>query len=175
MYRDDDGNKGAQQRAYQEGEAAFPNSPKDDDYAPEDPEEGRVKWAGGHLLANELGGIGEYLNMHGQMAASNSGNAKDGWVHEASWRAKEIELAKFASEDHQEIRNYQVRATRDVDGVPSEVVMRWEEVTYRRNEEGTVETDSNGQPLIESVVTKERVFPNKPEVNYGPQTRYKGR
>ncbi|WP_446226568.1 hypothetical protein ACTWPB_08960 [Nocardia sp. IBHARD005] len=175
QYRDDDSKRGAQQRAYQEGEAAYPSNPPNRILTPEEAENARVKWAGGHLVANELGGFGEYLNMHGQMAASNSGNMRDGWVHEASWRAKEVELAEFSSADHQDVRNYQVRTVRDADGVPSEVVMRWQEVTYARDPDGSVRMGPGNEPVVESVVTKERAYPNRPEVNYGPQDRYKGR
>jgi hypothetical protein len=174
-YRDDDSGKGAQQRAYQEGEAAYPSNPPDRTLTPEELENSRVKWAGGHLLANELGGLGEYLNMHGQMAGSNSGNAKDGWFHAPSWRAKESELVEFSSQPHQDVQNYQVRTTREADGVPTEVTMRWQEVTYARNADGSVQIGPDNKPVVENVVTKERVFPNRPEVNYGPQTRYKGR
>ncbi|MEC3955031.1 alpha/beta hydrolase [Nocardia sp. CDC153] len=172
-YRDDDSGKGAQQRAYQEGEAAYPSNPGYELTGAE-LERSRIKWAGGHLLANELGGLGEYLNMHPQMAASNSGNRKDGWVHEASWRAKENQLVAFAKEEHQEIRNYQVKMTREADGVPSDVIMRWQEVTYVRNGDGSVHLDVDGKPVVQSVVTKERVFPNR-EANFGPQDRYKNR
>ncbi|MFE3222517.1 alpha/beta hydrolase [Nocardia sp. NPDC059228] len=172
-YRDDDGGKGAQQRAYQEGEAAYPSNPGYELTAAE-LEKSRIKWAGGHLLANELGGLGEYLNMHPQMAASNSGNRKDGWMHEASWRAKENQLVAFANEEYQDIRNYQVKMTREADGVPSDVIMRWQEVTYVRNGDGRVHLDVDGKPVVQSVVTKERVFPNR-EANFGPQDRYKNR
>lgn len=174
-YRDDDAGKGAQQRAYQEGEAAYPSNPPDRTLTPQEVDNSRVKWAGGHLLANELGGFGEYLNMHGQMAASNSGNARDGWFHDPSWRAKENELVEFSRQDHQDIQNYQVRATREADGVPTEVTMRWQEVTYARNADGSVQLGPDNKPIVENVVTKERVFPNRPEVNYGPQTAYKNR
>lgn len=173
-HRDDDKKKGAQQRAYQEGEAAFPKEPPGRTLTPEELEQARIKWAGGHLLANELGGIGEYLNMHPQMAASNSGNERDGWVHAASWRAKENQLVEFSKQDGQDVRNYQVKMTRDADGVPDAVVMRWQEVTYARNPDGSVKLGPDGKPEVESVVAKERVFPNK-EANYGPQRRYSKR
>ncbi|WP_329790156.1 hypothetical protein V1227_39375 [Lentzea sp. DG1S-22] len=171
-YRDDDSGKGAQQRAYQEGEAAYPSNPPDRELTPQELENSRVKWAGGHLLANELGGLGEYLNMHPQMAASNSGNIRDGWVHAASWREKENYLVEFASKEHQDVQNYQVRATRGADGVPDEVTMRWQEVTYEVDANGKPKLDADGNKIVENVVTKERVFPNRPEVNYGPTNRY---
>lgn len=176
--RDDSGHDGAQRRAQMEGEAAYPkpSDPATSGLTPEQIERSRVKWAGGHLVANEFGGFGEYLNMHPQMAASNSGNFRDGWVHDASWRAQEKELGAFAKEPHQDIHNYQVRMERGEDGVPSEVIMRWQEVTYERGPDGSVVLDENGDKKIQSVVTKERVFPNRPEeVNYGPDRRYKGR
>ncbi|MFF2554733.1 hypothetical protein ACFVUS_27280 [Nocardia sp. NPDC058058] len=176
-HRDDDPRKGAQQRAYQEGEAAYPSRPGG--VAPTDPQakaNAQVRWAGGHLLANALGGLGEYLNMHPQMAASNSGNARDRWIHAASWRAKEDQLIAFAAVEYQSIGNYQVKMIRRHDGVPDEVVMRWQEITYERNRDGGVRCDDDGKPVVESVVTKERVFPNNPnEVNFGPDTRYSGR
>ncbi|MEV6095093.1 ADP-ribosyltransferase [Nocardia sp. NPDC051981] len=173
-HRDDDSKKGAQKRANQEGEAAFPKNPPGRTLTLLERAKARIKWAGGHLLANELGGLGEYLNMHPQMAASNSGNDRDGWVHAASWRAKENQLVEFASQDHQDIRNYQVKMIREADGVPASVVMRWQEVTYARNSDGTVQLGLNGKPVVESVVTKERAFSNK-EANFGPATPYNGR
>lgn len=146
----------AQGRAGREGDAAYAGHP----------EHQRVKWHGGHLAANESGGPGEYVNMYGQMAGSNSGNARDGWIHEASWRRQETDLSAFASAPHQDVRNYQVRMTRAESGVPDAVTMRWQEVTYR--------TGPDGNLVEETRVTKERVFPNDPEkVNYGPMQRYK--
>ncbi|MFD7841561.1 alpha/beta hydrolase [Nocardia sp. NPDC059764] len=173
-FRDDDGGKGAQQRAFQEGESAYPSDPPGRSLSADEIELARIKWAGGHLMANELGGLGEYLNMHPQMAASNSGNNRDGWVHAASWRAKENQLVAFAREEHQDIRDYQVKMTREVDGVANEVVMRWQEVTYARNDDGSVRLGFDGNPIVESVVTKERVFPNR-GANFGPQDRYSKR
>ncbi|MEU0540323.1 ADP-ribosyltransferase [Nocardia sp. NPDC005978] len=176
-FRDDDGKKGAQQRAYQEGEAAYPNN----EQPPRrlsliEAARAAVKWAGGHLIANELGGLGEYLNMHPQMAASNSGNLRDRWTHEASWRAKEKYLVKFAEAKHQDIRNYQVKMTRGPNGVADEVMMRWQEVTYARDAAGKVVLGSDNLPLVEKIETKERVFPGKPELtNYGPDRRYANR
>ncbi|MFD6400909.1 hypothetical protein [Nocardia sp. NPDC060249] len=175
-YRDDDSKKGAQKRAYQEGEAAYPSNPSGRDLTPEEIEDSRIKWAGGHLLANELGGIGEYLNMHGQMAASNSGNDRDGWNYAASWRAQESALADFAGEAHQDIRNYQVSAPRASNGVPDEVVMRWQEVIFSRNPDGTVQIGPDNEPVVESIETRERVFTNiAGSAHFGPPTRYYGR
>ncbi|GGM89466.1 hypothetical protein GCM10011609_27950 [Lentzea pudingi] len=59
--------------------------------------------------------------------------------------------------------------------MPTEVTMRWQEVTYARNADGTVHMGPDNKPVVENVGTKERVFPNRPEVNYAPQSRYKGR
>ncbi|RKT55132.1 hypothetical protein [Saccharothrix australiensis] len=174
-YRDDQKERGSQRRAQMEGEAAFPPETPERPLSDQAKEDARVKWAGGHLLANELGGLGEYLNMHPQMAASNSGNYKDGWTNAASWRAQEVELKNFAEAPGQDIRNYQVRMQRDADGVPGEVTMRWQEVTYKTDANGQPLLDENNRKIVDSVVTKERVFPNKPEVNYGPQDRFKKR
>lgn len=173
-FRDDDGKKGAQQRACQEGEAAYPNN--DPDRQPNQGNEAKTrwKWAGGHLMANEFGGPGESVNMYPQMAASNSGNDRDGWTHAASWRAKEIALAAFAAVPNQEVRNYQVSMIRDSDGVPAEVLMRWQEVTYRLGPDGSVQIDPLGTPVVESIVTKQRRFPNK-GATYGPQIPYTNR
>ncbi|WP_433273688.1 hypothetical protein ACQPZF_19730 [Actinosynnema sp. CS-041913] len=174
-YRDDQKDRGSQRRAQMEGEAAFPpNDAVDRDLSDKEIEDARVKWAGGHIVSNELGGLGEYLNMHPQMAASNSGNYKDGWTNAASWRAQEVELARFSEVASQDIRNYQVRMQRDADGVPGEVTMRWQEVTYKTGPDGAPLVDANDKKIVDSVVTKERVFPNK-EANYGPQDRFKGR
>lgn len=175
--RDDSSRDGAQRRAQMEGEAAYPKPNPDDpnssNLTPQDIENSRIKWAGGHLVANEFGGFGEYLNMHPQMAASNSGNNKDGWIHAASWRAQEIELGQVSKHPHQDVHNYQVRMERGPDGVPSAVTMRWQEVTYQLGPDGKVLEDANGK-IVESVVTKERVFPNR-EANYGADDRFKGR
>jgi hypothetical protein len=197
-YRDDDKKYGAQRRAQMEGEAAYPDKQhapdrdvraaeraarKDPDNNPEPPSptdpvdkaNARVKWAGGHLVANELGGLGEYLNMHPQMASSNSGNYRDGWIHEASWRKQEEDLVAFAKVEGQDIRNYQVRMTRDADGVPSNVTMRWQEVVYQRDANGSI-VMADGKPVVESTVMKERIFPNRPgEVNYGPNEPFEKR
>src|SRR5262249_11898207 len=110
----------AQGRAGREGDAAYDGTPYD-----------HVQWDGGHLAANESGGPGEYVNMFPQMSASNSGNNRDGWVNAASWRAQEEYLRDFGGADNHAVQNYQVRMERGPDGVPTEVTMRWQEVTYQ--------------------------------------------
>lgn len=176
-HRDDDKERGAQRRAQMEGEAAHP-TPQDPDHglSPEELERTRVKYAGGHLVANELGGLGEYLNMHPQMAASNSGNYRDGWVHDASWRKMEKDLGAISRSEGQDIRNYQVRMNRGADGVPPSVEVRWQEVTYRCGPDGKPLTDADGNKIVESVETYQRDFPNEAgDPNYGPQNRFAGR
>ncbi|MEU4746205.1 hypothetical protein AB0G02_37890, partial [Actinosynnema sp. NPDC023658] len=150
-HRDDSGDYSAQGRARGEGQAAYRNT-----------EFEHVRWAGGHLAANEAGGPGEYINMFGQMNASNSGHNRDGWVNAASWRAQEQALARFHSPPTQQIEQYQVEMTRRSDGLPEEVTMRWREVTY----------ESDGV-TVKEVVTKQRVFPNVPEDDlYGNTPQY---
>jgi len=154
----------AQGRAGKEGDAAYAGHPEHEP----------VKWHGGHMAANESGGPGEYINMYGQMAGSNSGNARDGWIHDASWRRQEKDLNSFAGVPHQDVQNYQVRMTRTESGVPDAVTMRWQEVTYKTGPDGKPLHDAGGNLIEESRVTKERVFPNDPDkVNYGPVQRYK--
>jgi hypothetical protein len=157
----------AQGRSGREGDAAYENHPVHGSGYD------HVKWAGGHLAANESGGPGEYINMFPQMAASNSGHAKDGWIHEASWRKQEIDLATFAGAKHQDVQNYQVKMTRGENGVPAEVTMRWQQVTYRVDSAGNPLLDEFGMKIEESRITMERVYPNDPDkVNYGPRTPY---
>ncbi|MEV4145377.1 hypothetical protein AB0J40_17020 [Amycolatopsis sp. NPDC049691] len=139
-----------------------------------DAEYEQVKWAGGHFAANEMGGPGEYVNMHSQMAASNSGNNRDGWIHDASWRKQEVELGRYADHPGQEIENYQVRTEGDLgNGVPANVTMRWQEVQYQVDADGEIVKGADGKPIELSRVTKERDFPNDPsKINYGPNTPY---
>ncbi|MFC3451005.1 hypothetical protein [Amycolatopsis speibonae] len=159
----------SQDRSNAEGKKAFRNHP---DYGAEHKP---VRWAGGHLAANEMGGPGEYINMHPQMAGSNSGNYKDGWIYDASWRAQEVELGKFAGGPGQEIENYQVRMEGDSNGVPENVTMRWQEVVYKVDGNGDIVPGPDGKPIEVSRVTRQRDFPNDPsQVNYGPRTRYAG-
>ncbi|MGW5747051.1 hypothetical protein [Amycolatopsis sp. NPDC003861] len=134
----------------------------------------QVKWAGGHFAANEMGGPGEYVNMHSQMAASNSGNNRDGWIHDASWRRQEVALGEYAARPGHEIENYQVRTTGELPGgVPAEVTMRWQKVTYEVDADGELVLDANGKPIELSRETQERVFKNDPsKINYGPKTPY---
>jgi len=158
-FRDDT----SQGRSGKEGKAAYQNHPEyGNTYA-------HVEWAGGHFSAHEMGGPGEYINMHPQMAASNSGHYKDSWIHDASWRAQEAELGKFDGVPGQKVENYQVRMEGDSNGIPENVVMRWQEVKYA--------VDANGDllpgPVEVSRVTRQRDFPNDPsQVNYGPDTHY---
>ncbi|MER6665495.1 hypothetical protein ABT256_13205, partial [Amycolatopsis japonica] len=159
----------SQDRSNAEGKKAYKNHPDHGD------EHKPVRWAGGHLAANEMGGPGEYINMHPQMAGSNSGNYKDGWIYDASWRAQEVELGKFADRPGQEIENYQVRMEGDSNGVPENVTMRWQEVVYKVDENGDLVPGPDGKPIELSRETKQRDFPNDPsQVNYGPRDRYKG-
>ncbi|MEU3620850.1 hypothetical protein [Amycolatopsis coloradensis] len=157
----------SQDRSNKEGKVAFANHPEyADDFD-------HVRWAGGHLAANEMGGPGEYVNMHPQMAASNSGNYRDGWVHEASWRAQEVELGRYAERPGHEIENYQVRTEGDSNGVPENVTMRWQEVVYEVDDQGIPVPGPDGKPVELSRVTKQRDFPNDPaDVNYGARTHY---
>jgi hypothetical protein len=154
----------SQNRSGGEGRKAFKG---DADYD-------QVKWAGGHFAANEMGGPGEYVNMHSQMAASNSGNNRDGWIHDASWRRQEVALGEYAAHPGQEIENYQVRTTGELPGgVPAEVTMRWQKVTYEIDAEGNLVHGPDGKPIEVSRETQERVFKNDPSViNYGPKTPY---
>jgi hypothetical protein len=154
----------SQDRSGSEGREAFSTDP---DYK-------QVRWAGGHFAANEMGGPGEYVNMHSQMAASNSGNYRDGWVHEASWRAQEVELGRYADHPGQEIENYQVRTEGEVrDGVPENVTMRWQQVEYQVDGQGHIVLGADGEPIELSRVTKERDFPNDPAaINYGENVPY---
>lgn len=134
----------------------------------------QVKWAGGHFAANEMGGPGEYVNMHSQMAASNSGNNRDGWIHDASWRAQEVELGRYAERPGQEIENYQVRTDGELPGgIPRSVTMRWQKVTYEIDADRNLVLGPDGKPIEVSRETQERVFKNDPSViNYGPKTPY---
>ena len=148
--RDDSGDYSAQGRARIEGQVAYQNDP---DYA-------HVRWAGGHLAPNESGAPGEYVNMHGQMNASNSGHNKDGWTHEASWRAQESALADFDRLPGCSVDQVQVKMTRRADGLPEEVTMRWTQT----------EPGADGQPVTH---TYQRVFPNVPEnVNFDEKKKY---
>jgi hypothetical protein len=148
--RDDGGKYTGQGRAGHEGKAAYAGGQYD-----------HVRWAGGHIVANEAGGPGEYINMFGQMNASNSGHYKDGFTNAASWRHEEGKLAKFDAKPNQAITDYQVRMTRRPDGLPEEVTMRWTQVVY--NADGTVASSE--------VFTK--TFKNVPEnVNYAAKTPY---
>ncbi len=151
--RDDSGDYSAQGRAGAEGKAAY-----------EGTEYEHVKWAGGHIVANEAGGPGEYINMFGQMNASNSGHNRDGFSNTATWRAEEAELAKFARQSpNHAVADYQVRMTRREDGLPPTVEMRYTKVVY--NADGTVAS---------SEVYK-KTFKNVPEItNYAPHTPYGG-
>ncbi|AXX29973.1 DNA/RNA non-specific endonuclease [Actinosynnema pretiosum subsp. pretiosum] len=140
--RDDSGDYSAQGRAGAEGKVAYPEA----------------HWAGGHLASNEAGGPGEYINMFGQMNASNSGHYRDGWVHDASWRAREKVLAAFDKQPGQRISNYQVEMVRQDNGVPSHVTMRWTESV-------------DGPPSSNKI--RQMTFPNTPEnVNYNDVYRY---
>ncbi|ATE54111.1 PPE domain-containing protein [Actinosynnema pretiosum] len=141
--RDDSGGYSAQGRANSEGKAAYPE----------------VKWAGGHLAANESGGPGEYINMFAQMNASNSGHNREGWVYDASWRSFEKDLAAFDAAPGQRISNYQVEMERQENGVPAQVTMRW-----------TQEVD--GPPA--TTETWQVDFPNTPDtVNYADPVPYR--
>ncbi|QYN22895.1 hypothetical protein [Amycolatopsis sp. DSM 110486] len=159
----------SQNRSGGEGKEAFADHPEyGDKYE-------KVRWAGGHLAANEMGGPGEYVNMHPQMAASNSGNYRDGWIHEASWRNQETELGKFANTEGQDIQNYQVAMHGESNGVPESVTMRWQEVVYKTDANGHVVVE-NGKPVEISRVTKEREFPNNPaDINFGKNRQYSDR
>ncbi|WP_394359373.1 hypothetical protein [Amycolatopsis sp. SB7-3] len=164
---DDYRDNASQNRSGKEGEKSYKNHPVYKKLF------GHVKWAGGHLAAHEMGGPGEYVNMHPQMAASNSGHYKDGWIHEASWRAQEAELGKFADGPGQKIENYQVRMEGDSNGVPENVTMRWQEVVHKVDDQGNLVLGPDGKPVELSRVTRQRDFPNDPSnVNYGPRTRY---
>ncbi|WP_410649848.1 hypothetical protein [Amycolatopsis sp. cmx-4-54] len=164
---DDFRDNASQNRSGKEGEASYKNHPVYKKLF------GHVKWAGGHLAAHEMGGPGEYVNMHPQMAASNSGHYKDGWIHEASWRAQEAELGKFADGPGQKIENYQVRMEGDSNGVPENVTMRWQEVVHKVDGQGDLVLGPDGKPVELSRVTRQRDFPNDPSnINYGPRTRY---
>jgi hypothetical protein len=161
-YRDN----ASQLRSGGEGKKAFADHP---DYGPD---YDHVRWAGGHLAANEMGGPGEYVNMHPQMAASNSGNYRDGWIHEASWRKQEESLRDFQAVAGHEIENYQVEMRGESNGVPENVVMRWQQVEYELDVDGNRTYDADGN-VREKRVTYEREFPNNPsEANYGPKTPY---
>ncbi|WIX81962.1 hypothetical protein QRX50_14945 [Amycolatopsis carbonis] len=159
----------SQNRSGGEGKEAFTGHPEyGDKYE-------KVRWAGGHLAANEMGGPGEYVNMHPQMAASNSGNYRDGWIHEASWRNQETALGKFANTEGQDIQNYQVAMHGDTNGVPESVTMRWQEVVYKTDANGHVVLE-NGKSVEISRVTKEREFPNNPaDINFGKNRQYSDR
>ena len=154
----------SQNRSGGEGRKAFQG---DADYD-------QVKWAGGHFAANEMGGPGEYVNMHSQMAASNSGNNRDGWIHDASWRRQEVALGEYAAHPGQEIENYQVRTSGELPGgIPAEVTMRWQKVTYELDAEGHLVLGPDGKPVELTRETQERVFKNDPsQINYGPKTPY---
>ncbi|MBB5852814.1 hypothetical protein ACFQ05_05915 [Amycolatopsis umgeniensis] len=153
----------SQNRSGQEGKAAYQNHPvHGSTYA-------HVEWAGGHFSAHEMGGPGEYVNMHPQMAASNSGHYRDSWIHDASWRAQEAELGKFDEVPGQKVENYQVRMEGESNGIPENVVMRWQEVVYAVDGQGNLLPG----PVEVSRVTRQRDFPNDPsQVNYGPDTHY---
>jgi hypothetical protein len=92
--------------------------------------------------------------MFPQLAASNSGHAKDGWIHEASWRKQEIDLVTFAGPAHQDVQKYQVKMTRDENGVPADVTMRWQEVTYKIDSDGNMILEEFGMKIEESRVTR---------------------
>ncbi|WP_409490541.1 hypothetical protein [Amycolatopsis sp. cmx-11-12] len=158
-FRDDT----SQNRSGKEGKAAYQDHPVyKDEFA-------HVEWAGGHFSAHEMGGPGEYVNMHPQMAASNSGHYKDSWIHDASWRAQEAELGKFDAVPGQKVENYQVRMEGESNGIPENVVMRWQEVVYAVDGQGNLLPG----PVEVSRVTRQRDFPNDPsKVNYGPDTHY---
>ncbi|GAA4876079.1 hypothetical protein [Saccharopolyspora cebuensis] len=113
------------------------------------------KWAGGHMAAHNFGGPGEYINMFPQMHASNSGNNRQGWTPEASWYKLEQYLTEHAKKPGCSVDRIEVFAPRDKDGIPREVRYRW------------VETSADGKSRV-----KEAIFPNVPDVNYGPQTPY---
>ncbi|MGW6442233.1 WXG100-like domain-containing protein [Lentzea sp. NPDC055074] len=90
------------------------------------PDHSQVRWAGGHLLATESGAPGGYGNQHGQMAASNSGNNRDGWTRVESWRLQEEQIAAHAKQDGHDVELLEVEVLRrEGDGMAPEEVMRW--------------------------------------------------
>ncbi|EMD26309.1 WXG100-like domain-containing protein [Amycolatopsis azurea] len=164
---DDFRDNASQNRSGKEGAKAYKNHPVYKKLF------SHVRWAGGHFSAHEMGGPGEYVNMHPQMAASNSGHYRDGWIHDASWRAQEAELGKFADVPGQKIENYQVRMEGSSNGIPENTTMRWQEVVHQVDAQGNVVHGPDGKPIELSRVTRQRDFPNDPsKVNYGPDTHY---
>lgn len=90
------------------------------------PDHSQVRWAGGHLLPTESGAPGGYGNMHGQMAASNSGNNRDGWTRTESWRLQEEQIAAYSRQQGHEVELLEVEVLRrQGDGMAPEEVMRW--------------------------------------------------
>ncbi|MGW4519958.1 hypothetical protein [Amycolatopsis sp. NPDC004378] len=140
-YRDAGGKYTGQGRAGHEGQNAYRG----------DPQHGEVRWAGGHLIATEAGGAPGYGNMHGQMAASNSGHARDGWDPPETWRRQEEQLAAYHNPPDREVELLQVSTPRRADGLSEEDVMRWR----------VTEVDPETGQRVSRVY--ERVFVNVPE------------
>ncbi|RBM22914.1 hypothetical protein DI005_04555 [Prauserella sp. PE36] len=142
-YRD----QAAQNRAGNEGRDAYKNA--------EEPAYRKIRWAGGHLMPTEGGGPGGYGNMHGQMAASNSGNARDGWDQvdrSESWRHQEEQIARYAQASGADVELLEVSVPRRTeDGMAVEETMRW------RVKDTDPET---GEPRVRVF---ERKFINVPE------------
>ncbi|WP_410620556.1 hypothetical protein [Amycolatopsis sp. cmx-8-4] len=140
-YRDAGGRFTGQGRAGHEGQNAYRG----------DPDHGEVRWAGGHLVSTEGGGPPGYGNMHGQMAASNSGHARDGWDPPETWRRQEEQLASYHNPPDREVELLQVSTPRRADGLSEEDVMRWR----------VTEVDPETGERVSRVY--ERVFVNVPE------------
>ncbi|VVJ15515.1 Uncharacterised protein [Amycolatopsis camponoti] len=140
-FRDAGGKYTGQGRAGHEGQNAYRG----------DPNHGEVRWAGGHLIATEAGGAPGYGNMHGQMAASNSGHARDGWDPPETWRRQEEQLAAYHNPPDREVELLQVSTPRRADGLSEEDVMRWR----------VTEVDPATGERVSRVY--ERVFVNVPE------------
>ncbi|MGW3959325.1 hypothetical protein ACWED2_05850 [Amycolatopsis sp. NPDC005003] len=140
-FRDAGGKYSGQGRAGHEGQNAYRNHP----------EHGEVRWAGGHLVSTEGGGAPGYGNMHGQMAASNSGHARDGWEPAETWRRQEEQLAAYHNPPDRVVELLQVSTPRRADGLSEEDVMRWR----------VTEVDPETGERVSRVY--ERVFVNVPE------------
>ncbi|MFF5987660.1 hypothetical protein [Prauserella flavalba] len=148
----------AQSRAGDEGRDAYKKEGvPDSQLTPDEREYRKVRWAGGHLAPTEGGGPGGYGNMHGQLAASNSGNARDGFDQLGrgeSWRQQEEQIARYAQATGEdvEIERLEVETPRRAeDGLAEREVMRW------RVKDIDPET---GEPRVRVF---ERAFINTPE------------